>query len=333
MPSYPSSPRLRRGIEITTWALAVAGHFGPWIAHTSAALAWNAFDLFDILRVLPEIETLALPVNLYALRLPIVGLAVLLPLLLLETRSLWRWGGAALGALLVVNTLPPYSVIWTAWRTPGWRVPFWWGVGALLALLTFAALGARWRNSQQRPWVMLAWLMLTGLPAFITFPRLLPALERLYAASVNPGWGFWVCGSGFLILALSLWLRGVQTTATPQQKEIPPMSISEIPTPQPADAYTLELNRVRTVKERYERDLLAKANVVGVGIGLLLEDANEPERPAVIVNVTQKVPLSALAPADRIPEELEGVPVKVQAIGQPIAHTRTKAKGRRLSKH
>ncbi len=319
---------LRRVIELGAWTLAVAGYFGPWIAHASAALAWNAFDLFDILRVLPEIETLTLPVNLYALRLPAVGLAVLLPLLLLDARPVWRWGAALLGALLVVNVLPPYALIRTAWRMPGWRVPFWWGVSALLALVALAGWGSRWRHARQRHWLTLAWLLLIGLPAFITFPRLLPALSSLYAAPVSPGWGFWTCGGGWVLLALSLWLRGVQSAPASEEKGELLMTHPEEPTPEPADAYTRELHRVRAVKERYERELLAKANVVGVGIGLR-STLTTGENMAVIVNVTQKVPLKALAPEDRIPEELDGVPVKVEAIGQPAAQPAT----RRASRH
>jgi len=82
--------------------------------------------------------------------------------------------------------------------------------------------------------------------------------------------------------------------------------------------YEMEYQHVRTVKERYEQELLAKANVVGVGIGLR-STVTRSEAISLIVNVTHKTPLKTLRSADRIPDELEGVPVKVEAIGQPIA--------------
>lgn len=320
MNTRSASVRLHRSIELAAWALAAAGYFGPWIAHPTAALAWNAFDLFDILRILPEIETLALAVNLYALRLPAVGLALLLPLLLAEARPVWRWGAALVGAALLVNTLPPYAVIRTAWRAPGWRVPFWWGVGGLLALAGLTGFGPRLRDARWRAWLALAWLLLTGIPAFLTFPRLLPALETLYAAPVIPGWGFWAYGAGLLTLAISLWTRGVQSAPVQKEKE-KAMNVKFDKAPlEPADAYTVELRHVRTVKERYEQELLTKANVVGVGIGLRSHlTMTTSETLSVIVNVTHKVPLKTLAPEDRIPAELEGVPVKVEAIGQPTA--------------
>ena len=309
---------LQRGLDLAAWGLAVVGYFGPWIEQASAALAWNAYDLFDILRVLPEIETLALQVNLYALRLPAVGLALLLPLLLAEARPLWRWGAALIGAGLLINTLPPYDVIRTAWRTPGWRVPFWWGVGGLLAL---AAL-TLWRPSRQgearwRAWLTLGWMLLTGVPAFSTFPRLLPALERLFAAPVRPGWGFWACGAGWLIVIFRLWKQGIAPQRAIEEEKGIAMSAQE-EAPEAAEIATVDLQQAQKVKERYERELLSKANVVGVGIGLRGTVTREGS-VSVIVNVTHKVPLQALAPADRIPDELDGVPVKVEAIGTPAA--------------
>ena len=76
-----------------------------------------------------------------------------------------------------------------------------------------------------------------------------------------------------------------------------------------------EVARVRLVKARHEQVLLQKANVVGVGVGLL----EQTEQVILIVNVTHKVKLQSLAPEDRIPRKLEEVPVKVKAIGRPQA--------------
>ncbi|HOT92597.1 MAG TPA: hypothetical protein PLJ78_11440 [Anaerolineae bacterium] len=187
---------------IPFYILALIGYFGPWVGRRAAALAWNAYDLFDLLRLLPEIETGALSVNLQTLRLPLVGLAVLLPLLLSQANRGWRIMGALLGMGLALATLPPYPEIVTAWYTPGWRVPFWWGIGATLA--TGAAVWFAPRLGRYRAWLMLAWIAVTGLPAVATLYRLLPALRSLHAAPVQPGWGFWVCMGGLLGLALFL---------------------------------------------------------------------------------------------------------------------------------
>jgi hypothetical protein len=205
---------------LAAWVVALVGYFGPWVGRQAAALAWNAYDLFDLLRLLPEIETGALSVNLQTLRLPLVGLAVLLPALLADAPIVWRIGSALLGAGLALATLPPYPEIVSAWHTPGWRIPFWWGVGAILA--AGAALWFAPRLGRYRPWILLAWLAMTGLPAAATFARLLPAIRALYAAPVDLGWGFWVCMGGLGCAALLLWAQGLdrshKLSGLPDQK-------------------------------------------------------------------------------------------------------------------
>ena len=74
--------------------------------------------------------------------------------------------------------------------------------------------------------------------------------------------------------------------------------------------------RIQAVKARYEADLLKKANVVGVGIGLRMRHGRPVGGPALIVNVTHKVPLEQLPPEDRIPDMLDGVRVWVESIGE-----------------
>jgi len=76
-----------------------------------------------------------------------------------------------------------------------------------------------------------------------------------------------------------------------------------------------QLARVRAVKTAYEKDLLRKANVVGVGIGWRHRRGKPTDELAIIVSVTHKVPREQLDPEDVIPSELEGVPVDVQAVG------------------
>jgi hypothetical protein len=77
-----------------------------------------------------------------------------------------------------------------------------------------------------------------------------------------------------------------------------------------------ELERLRAVKAVHEADLMRKANVVGVGIGLEQQRGEPTGRPVIVVSVTRKAPASQLAPGDVIPGELEGVPVDVQVVGE-----------------
>jgi hypothetical protein len=75
------------------------------------------------------------------------------------------------------------------------------------------------------------------------------------------------------------------------------------------------IDRAEAVRRAHEAELLARANVVGVGIGLRRANGAHTDQVAVIVLVTRKVPRTQLAPKDVIPSEIEGVPVDVQEVG------------------
>jgi hypothetical protein len=69
------------------------------------------------------------------------------------------------------------------------------------------------------------------------------------------------------------------------------------------------------VKRANEKTLLAKANVVGVGVGFRFAQGRRTEIVGLVVMVRRKVPVGQLRPEDVIPAELEGVPVDVQEVG------------------
>ena len=77
-----------------------------------------------------------------------------------------------------------------------------------------------------------------------------------------------------------------------------------------------EMEKARAVKEAYGDELMSKANVVGVGVGLLERDDVRTQTVAVVVMVKQKVPRAQLPAGDIIPAEIEGVPVDVQEVGE-----------------
>ncbi|MGW3425781.1 hypothetical protein [Streptomyces phaeochromogenes] len=57
---------------------------------------------------------------------------------------------------------------------------------------------------------------------------------------------------------------------------------------------------------------MALANVTGVGSGRDEESGED----VIVVFVTRKVPRDRLRPEDVVPDELEGVPVRVLAMGE-----------------
>jgi hypothetical protein len=78
--------------------------------------------------------------------------------------------------------------------------------------------------------------------------------------------------------------------------------------------------RAQEVKRAYTSELMSKANVVGVGIGLTKRDGVSTGDVGVVVMVSQKLPSSQLNPSDLIPREIEGVPVDVQEVGEIRAY-------------
>jgi len=76
-----------------------------------------------------------------------------------------------------------------------------------------------------------------------------------------------------------------------------------------------EIARIRAVKLAHEAELMRKANVVGVGIGLRQRDGKYTGELALIVSVTHKVPPEELDAEDLVPHEIDGIPVDVQAVG------------------
>ncbi len=74
--------------------------------------------------------------------------------------------------------------------------------------------------------------------------------------------------------------------------------------------------KAQAVKDAYTGILMSKPNVVGVGIGLHKVEGQRTGQVGLVVMVSHKVPPELLAPEDRIPEEIDGVPVDVRDVGE-----------------
>jgi hypothetical protein len=88
-----------------------------------------------------------------------------------------------------------------------------------------------------------------------------------------------------------------------------PMSEESAPSQQDSE-------HIQAVRRAHEQELLAKANVVGVGIGYRRTAGQTTREMALVVMVTRKQPAARLAEHDRIPRAIDGVPVDVQEVGQ-----------------
>ena len=76
-----------------------------------------------------------------------------------------------------------------------------------------------------------------------------------------------------------------------------------------------QIAKVTQVQAKYADDIMAKANVVGIGVGMIQNGDEITNEVGLVVLVSQKVPLETLAEADIIPKEIDGVPVDVQETG------------------
>lgn len=78
------------------------------------------------------------------------------------------------------------------------------------------------------------------------------------------------------------------------------------------------IQRIQAVKSAHEAELMAKANVVGVGIGFRQRQQVRTDDVVLVVLVAKKVPRAQLAPEDIIPSQIDGVPVDVQESGRIV---------------
>jgi hypothetical protein len=72
-----------------------------------------------------------------------------------------------------------------------------------------------------------------------------------------------------------------------------------------------EQNRLLRLMRRHKKRLWARPNVRAVDIGFEFRGGRSSGRLAVRVHVTRKVPISKLANAERLPDEIDGFPVDV----------------------
>lgn len=78
---------------------------------------------------------------------------------------------------------------------------------------------------------------------------------------------------------------------------------------------------IKAIKAKHEKEILAKKNVVGVGIGYKEVGGQKTDQPSLVVMVKKKVPPSELTSEDLIPSEIEGVVTDVKEVGEIVALT------------
>lgn len=76
------------------------------------------------------------------------------------------------------------------------------------------------------------------------------------------------------------------------------------------------LNQARTTLKQNLPDFLQRRNVQACGLGYKVSAGKRTDKLSLVVSVTQKIPVSELAPGDLIPPEVSGLVTDVVATGQ-----------------
>ncbi len=84
--------------------------------------------------------------------------------------------------------------------------------------------------------------------------------------------------------------------------------------PETKDQHEL-MEAIKRVQAKYTDNLMGRANVVGVAIGLRQEGGEYTDEPVLVVLVSQKLPRAQLSEDDFVPREIDGVPVDIQEVG------------------
>jgi hypothetical protein len=80
-----------------------------------------------------------------------------------------------------------------------------------------------------------------------------------------------------------------------------------------------EMEEIRAVKEKHGTAIMAKENVVGLGVGYKETKGVKTDRLALVVMVRKKVSAEELKEGDVIPAEIEGVITDVIEVGEIVA--------------
>jgi hypothetical protein len=81
----------------------------------------------------------------------------------------------------------------------------------------------------------------------------------------------------------------------------------------------IDVEKAVSIKRQNLSHLLKRSNVVGVGVGFKESEGQVTDEVAVMVNVTEKVPVAQLAESDKVPRDLDGVKTDVVATGRFLA--------------
>ena len=186
--------------------LALAGYFGPWVDHRTAALTVTGAELSEFAKFFPQVQGGVAPVTRELFLSPLIAGAVLLGLVTNRwfRRPVARLAATGLAVLLGLAALPPYQFLLD--RTYRSQLVLASG-GALLVTLTLLA-----SRLAPRLWgglVALLALVEGGLAPW-QFGLLRPLVVALYDAPLTVGWGLIACVAGSALVLVGGILAAIR---------------------------------------------------------------------------------------------------------------------------
>ncbi|MBM4466725.1 MAG: hypothetical protein FJ014_14440 [Chloroflexi bacterium] len=195
--------------------LALAGYWGPWVHHKTAALVLSGLDMAEFVKFLPGVRAGTEFMIRELFYLPL--LAAALCLALMGSNRHWRyplWARTIMvmaAIVLAIIVLPPYPFILQALSSDEFRRQFLMGAGCL------AVIGGGMLLYRRLPRAVMAALLIVvslagAIPPLWQFLSIRSALDRVYGQPIHVGWGLWLMVAGFLVVAgtgTGYWILGI----------------------------------------------------------------------------------------------------------------------------
>jgi len=190
--------------------VALAGYFGPWVAHKAAALVLTGQDMGEFVKFLPTVRSGELRVVRELFYLPLLAGSLGLALAAGNRRLRYPW---PLRWLLPVLAVPAaLSMLPPAW-TPQLMMTREFRLQAAAMVLCLGCAILSWLLRRVEPMVLEAitgaLVLLAGSVPVWEFLRVRAAIDEVYGRPVTLGWGLWLMPVGFALAILFLVLSRV----------------------------------------------------------------------------------------------------------------------------
>jgi len=190
--------------------LALAGYFGPWVAHKAAALVLTGQDMGEFVKFLPTVRSGQLRVVRELFYLPLLAGSLALVLTASNRRLQYsgplRWLLPGLAIPTALSMLPP------AW-TPQLMMTREFRLQSAAMALCLGCIILSWLLRRAAPVVLesitVVLALLAGSFPVWQFLKVRPALDEVYGRAVTLGWGLWLMPVGFGLVVLVLVLSRV----------------------------------------------------------------------------------------------------------------------------